>query len=387
LTPADGVVALVTHARDVPARERRRFHDALRAEHPVGGVVLETCHRVELYAATSDQDLVAAGRIALPAGGQALRGEGAVRHAVAVAVGRDSVVVGEDQILHQLRRALDEARNTDPLDPVVERLFGSALRAGRRARSWHRGPIRSLADIAVDRIRDGFGSLSGRRILIVGAGSMGRLAARAAVDGGASVTVTSRSVDRAGELAAAIGAQVEKFDPDARAGTYAGIVVALAGAWPIGAAGMDALGRTETLVVDLSVPPAVPDRLGDVLGGRLTTADDLAHVHDGDEAVSERVVARLDELIDRTTADFLRWLDGHENRAAASALVERADHEREAELAELWRRLPDLDPEARATIEGMSRHLAERLLRGPLERLGSDADGRHERAIRELWAL
>jgi glutamyl-tRNA reductase len=387
MTPADRIVALVAHARDVPARERQRFRDALRAENPVGGVVLETCHRVELYAAVNDDDPAAASRAALPTGGQALRGEAAVRQAVAVAVGRDSVVVGEDQVLHQLRRALDDARASDTLDPVLERLFGSALRAGRRARSWHRGPIRSLADVAIGRIQDRFGSLSGRPILIVGAGSMGRLASRAAVKAGATVAVTSRSVDHAHELAAAIGAGVEEFDPDGRAGTFAGIVVALAGAWPIGSRGIDALGRSQSVVVDLSVPPAIPDRLGEVLGRRLTTADDLAHVDHGDEAVSERVVARLDELIERTTAEFLEWLDGHEHRAAASALVERADREREAELAELWRRLPDLDPEARATIEGMSRHLAERLLREPLERLGSDADGRHERAIRELWAL
>jgi glutamyl-tRNA reductase len=387
MTPADRIVALVAHARDVPARDRGRFLDVLRAGNTVGGVILETCHRVELYAATSAGEPVAAAQTALPTGGRALHGEAAVRHAVAVAVGRDSVVVGEDQVLHQLRRALEQARTTDTIDPVLERLFGSALRAGRRARSWHRGPIPSLAEVAVDRIREVFGSLAGRRVLIVGSGSMGRLAARAAVEGGASVAVTSRSAQRARDLAAAIGAQVEEFDPDARAGTFAGIVVALSGAWPIGAAATNALGRTETVVVDLSVPPAVPDLLGESLGRRLTTADDLAHIQHGDEAVSERVVARLDELIDRTTGDFLGWLDGHEHRAAASALVDRADHEREAELAELWRRLPDLDPEARAMIEGMSRHLAERLLREPLERLGADADGRLERAIRELWAL
>jgi glutamyl-tRNA reductase len=119
----------------------------------------------------------------------------------------------------------------------------------------------------------------------------------------------------------------------------------------------------------------------------LTTADDLAGHQVRGESSSDRAVIRLHELIERTTTDFLTWLDSGARRAAAQALVERADREREAELAELWRRLPDLEPEARATIEGMSRHLAQRLLREPLERLGEDADGRHERAVRELWAL
>ena len=71
----------------------------------------------------------------------------------------------------------------------------------------------------------------------------------------------------------------------------------------------------------------------------------------------------------------------------AEALVERSDREPEAELAALWRRLPDLEPAARDAIEGMTRHLAERLLREPLERLGRDADGSNERAVREIFAL
>jgi len=117
------------------------------------------------------------------------------------------------------------------------------------------------------------------------------------------------------------------------------------------------------------------------------TADDLAQATPDEPGTTEGHLARLDALIEEATAEFLGWLDGRDRRAAAHALIERADREREAELAELWRRLPGLDADERATIEGMSRHLAKRLLREPLERLGTDADGRHERAVRELWAL
>jgi glutamyl-tRNA reductase len=164
-------------------------------------------------------------------------------------------------------------------------------------------------------------------------------------------------------------------------------VVALRGPWALEPETIEALAEGTALVVDLSVPAAVPEHLAVSLGSRLTTADDLAQDEARAQPASRRTLAQLDALVDQTTEEFLAWLKGRERRAAASALVERADAEREAELAELWRRLPDLDPEARATIEGMSRHLAERLLREPLERLGADADGRHERAVRELWAL
>jgi glutamyl-tRNA reductase len=384
-TPGGEIVAFVTHARDVPVRERQKFAERIRGL--PGALVLETCHRVELYTAAADAEPASPGAIAPPEGGRVLRGAAAIRHALAVAAGRDSVVVGEDQVLHQLRLALGAVRAGGGLDPALERLFATALRTGRRARSWRQGPPRSLADVAVDLIGRSSGGLSRRELLVVGAGRMGRLAVTAGVAAGASVAVASRSADRAAELARATRTRVEDFDPRADAGAYVGIVVALGGPWAIGSEAIDTLGRARTLVVDLSVPAAVPEPLAIALGRRLTTADDLAHADRAAEPIPDRTLARLDSLIDRTADEFVRWLDGHERREAARALTERADREREAELAELWRRLPDLDPEARASIEGMSRHLAERLLREPLERLGADADGRHERAVRELWAL
>jgi glutamyl-tRNA reductase len=303
-----------------------------------------------------------------------------------VAVGRDSVVVGEDQILHQLRNAVDAARAAGTLDPALERLFAIALQAGRRARSWRQGPARSLADVALASIERQVGPIRGRDILIVGAGRMGRLAARAAVGAGTSVAVANRSGDGAEALAVSIGARIEAFDPHARIGSFAGVVVALAGPWPMGAATIDALARSATVVVDLSVPAAVPARLVEILGARLVTADALALAEVG-PAGGDGSTARLDVLVDRSTAEFVAWLQGRDGRAAAEALVRRADRQREAELAALWRRFPDLEPEARDAIEAMTRHLANRLLREPLERLGRDTDGRDGRAIRDIFAL
>jgi glutamyl-tRNA reductase len=378
------IVALVTHARHVPAIERERFATKLHRERAAGALMLETCHRVEVYLGCADD----AARLAatLPAGGRSLTGENAVHHAMTVAVGRDSVVVGEDQILHQLRASVDAARAAGTLDPTIERLFAHALQAGRRARSWRQGPARSLADVAVASIERQAGPIRARDILIVGAGKMGRLAARAAVAGGASVAVANRSADGAEALAASIGARTESFDPGAGIGAFAGVVVALGGPWPIGTAAIDALARSATVVVDLSVPAAVPAGLSQRLGARLITADGLA-VTDIGPAAQDGSAARLDGLVDHSTAEFVAWLERRDGRSAAEALKERADQEREAELAALWRRFPDLRPEARDAIEGMTRHLADHLLREPLERLGRDVDGRDERAIRDIFAL
>jgi len=378
------IVALVIHARHVPAIERERFATALHRESARRVFTLQTCHRVEAYLGSADD--AARLEAALPAGGRALTGEDAVYHAMTVAVGRDSVVVGEDQILHQLRASVDAARATGTLDPALERLFALALQAGRRARSWRQGPGRSLADVALASIERQIGAIRGRDVLVVGAGRMGRLAARAAVAAGASVAVANRSADGAEALAASAGARIEAFDPEARIGGFAGIVVALAGPWPIGIATIDTLARSATVVVDLSVPAAVPAGLAQILGARLITADALA-LTDVGAAAQDGSAARLDALVERSTAEFVAWLKGRDGRAAAEALVKRADRERRAELAALWRRLPDLESETRDAIEGMTRHLADRLLREPLERLGRNADGRDGQAIRDIFAL
>ena len=378
------IVALVTHARQVPATERERFAAALHRDLAGRALVLETCHRVEAYLGNADE----AARLApaLPAGGHALTGKQAVHHAISVAVGRDSVVVGEDQILHQLRTSVDAARTAATLDPGLERLFALALQAGRRARSWRQGPARSLADVALASIERQVGPIPGRDVLVVGAGRMGGLATRAAVAARASVAVANRSADTAASLAASAGARIEAFDPEAGITKYAGVVVALGGPWPIGAATIDALAASSTVVVDLSVPAAVPAPLAQMLAARLITADALA-LTDVGPAAQDGSAARLDGLVDRSTAEFVAWLKGRDGRAAAEALVQHADRAREAELAALWRRLPDLGPEERDAIEGMTRHLADRVLREPLVRLGRDPDGRTGRAIRDIFAL
>jgi glutamyl-tRNA reductase len=180
---------------------------------------------------------------------------------------------------------------------------------------------------------------------------------------------------------------VEAFDPGRRAARFAGVIVALGGPWRIGRETIRALTGSAAVVVDLSVPSAVPDTTAGLLGTRFVSADALALAEVDPEARPDGSHARVEALIDRTTVEFLDWLQRRDGRATADALVRLADREREAELAVLWRRLPDLEPEARVAIEAMTKHLATRLLREPLERLGRDAEGRDERAVRDLFAL
>ncbi len=177
------------------------------------------------------------------------------------------------------------------------------------------------------------------------------------------------------------------FDPSARVSRYSAIFVALGGPWTIRPSTAQAITERRPLIVDLSVPSAVDPTIADTLGDRMVTADDLAVITAAEAPVGEPPDSRTDDLVEHTVQLFLDWQARSDSRAAADALVRRADREREAELDVLWRKLPTLEPEARAAIEGMTRHLAARLLRQPLERLGRDSDGSEGRTVRDLFAL
>jgi glutamyl-tRNA reductase len=378
------IVALSAHARHVSATERARF--AAAVENVLAGarepyVLVDTCHRVEVY-------LLADGsRIAteLPPAGTMLEGAAAARQAISLACGLDSVVLGEDQVLHQLRGALAAARRRGPLGPSLERLFAVALQTGRRARSWRQGPARSLADVAVERLEAATGPLHGRRVLVVGSGPMGRLALRAAQRREAVVSVASRRPAAAEAVAGELGARAVAWDAAHEVAAAAAIVVALRGNWRIGVHTADALAGGEMPVVDLSTPAALDPAVRKRLDGRYVSVDAL--LADPAGRPDGSTLVRSLALVDRATEDFCAWLEGEGRRAAIQALADHAERERQEELVALWRRLPELDPETRAQIEGMSRHLIARLLREPLQRLRQDPDGRQELAARDLFGL
>lgn len=371
--------AVVAHAAFVPADERARFARQIRTSPPPGAVVVETCHRVEVHAAGSDP---AEMLDELPDGVRRLHDRDVADHVVALAVGLRSAIVAENELLHQLRTSVDEARSRGRLPAELDRLFDHALRAGRRGRSWLPARRPSLGDAALDLAPQ---PLSGRTVVVIGTGPMGRLAVAGAVRRGARIVVASRTRERADAVAADHHATVAELDPGPLVGEAAAIVVALAGPWTIGPETAAALLDGRAHVVDLSAPPATPAAVRVALGPRFVSIDDLAvrTTPIGDE----RLVGRLRDLAAATVDEYVDWLARDADRAAARTMAERAETARSIELGELWRRLPHLEAAERSEIERMSRHLAERLLREPLARLGDDSDGRREQAARELFGL
>ena len=379
------VVALVAHARSVPSLRREAFASELAAlgEGP-GHVVVHTCHRVELYVSPA----AFGGELPrLPAGAELLDDVAAARHLISVACGLDSAVVGEAQILHQLRETIADRKAERALDPVLDRLFQAALRAGRAAHAWFTGSPRSLADVALDRIADRVGPLAGRRILVVGVGRMGRLAAFAALRRGCAVVVSNRGQERATQLAHEIDGTTLPFGVDdslSELGDLDGIVVAIGGEWRVGPRDAAWIRERGVPIVDLSSPPAVDPALPAALGSRFVSVDDLA---DDDNGLGERERDRLEGLISRTGRDYCHWLRTRDAVPAIQAVVESAELRRRTEIEWLQRRLPSLSDEDLAIVDQMSHRLVAALLHAPLTALNDDTSGDIERAARELFGV
>jgi glutamyl-tRNA reductase len=377
---ASDTFALVARAPAVAAPEREEFGRLVADGASRGAVVLRTCHRVELIGMQSALDPLA-GRA--PSGTLCYTGNAALTHVIRLAVGLESVVVGEDQVLHQLRLAVQAARERGGLPGELDHLLDAALRAGRRARSWLPSRGGGLAELALRRVAH----MSARGpVLVVGAGDMGRRAARALVARGSQVLVASRTIERAAVLAGEVGGRAVAFDPGPEElDAVAGVFVALAGSWPVGAASAASLLRREAWVADLSAPPAIEARIATALGRRLLTVDMLAQPIE--TQLSASMAKRLEELAAATLADFLAWHDRRDRRAVSKALAERASKVEATELAALWARLPALAPGDRRQVERMAGRLAHRLLQEPFEQLDRDADGRRAVAVRDLFRL
>ncbi len=365
----------------MPAESRKTLSDTWAGVVSSGNVLVSTCHRVELYGTRATVDDAA---LRGHEGVRVVCGSDAVRHLVSLAVGRESTVLGEDQVLHQLRLAIHDARRHG-VAPGLDRAFDLALRAGRVARSWLPANRPSLADLALDILTDA-AELQGADVHVVGSGEMGRRTLTALMQRGARPTVSSRSAENSRALAARHAVTALVFDPGAeRLRSVVAVVVALAGRWPLSDSSREALLESRAWVIDLSSPPALEPELAAGLGARLLSIDDVS-VPAG-QTPSVRTVARFDALIDQVVAAYEEWAADGDQRDAADALARRAREAQSAELNRLWRRVPTLDETQRAEVARAVEHLTERLLRDPLEQLNRDRDGSQARAVRELFRL
>src|SRR5229473_2443766 len=256
-------------------------------------ILLNTCHRVELYGFGTPPDLDA--RLKVHAGASA------VRHLIRVAAGLESAIIGEDEVLHQVREAVGNARAGRTLDGRLLRLFQTAIAAGRSARAGRTAYSGNLAQRAVAWLQ-GKSPLAGRTVLVVGAGRMGSSLAHSARLAGAEVTIASRDPARARRLARVYGGPgVDLAGGAELAPRSAGVAVALAGIWREFRPDPDF-----PPIADISAPPAIPAAVRANLNGGFLGIDDL---YSRTQALPGAYIEKAEQIIAVKTREYVGWLD------------------------------------------------------------------------------
>jgi glutamyl-tRNA reductase len=274
-------------SRDRLAREMERWLESGQ------GVAVTTCHRVELYGI---------GRPPTLAAPRSHVGDGAVTHLFRVAAGLESAIVGEDEVLHQVREALRRARLDRGLDFRLQRLFETAIATGRRARSRRTESSGNLAQSAVAWLQSR-SDLNGRVVVVAGAGRMGASLAHALADTGASIAVASRDEARASRLAAVYSGQgLSLRAAAAMSRSAAAVAVALGGPWHDLA---EVANGALPPIADVSAPQAVPDSVRGRLNGSFLGIDDLYRRPGSPPGA---YIKDAEALVERKTLEYVDWL-------------------------------------------------------------------------------
>ena len=391
---------------------RELLRDALAAGVVREAVMLSTCNRVEVYGVA---EAPGAARTAVFATLCRQRGvppaivesllymheeDDAIRHAFRVAASLDSMMIGEPQILGQVKDAVALAQACEAVGPALHTLFTHAFAVAKRVRTETeiaRHAV-SVSFAAVELAKKIFAGLSGRAVLLLGAGKMGELAAKHLVEQGAfPIYVVNRTWSRAQDMARALSGTAVPFDELAAALASVDIVVTSTGApTPIVTRDMVARvmhgrGARPLFFIDIAVPRDVEagvDALEDVY---CYDIDDLKQVVDANIRERLREAQRAETLVEREVAKFRARLGDVEVIPTIVSLRERLEEIRTGEVRKTLARLPDATPETRAAIEALSAAIVNKVLHAPITKLReSSRAGSHRswlEVVHELFAL
>ncbi|HEY8476354.1 MAG TPA: glutamyl-tRNA reductase [Chloroflexota bacterium] len=326
--------------------------------------------------------------------------EGAVAHLFRVACGLDSMVVGEPQILGQVREAYEAARSAGTAGTVIGRLFQHAIEVGKRARTEteiSRNAV-SVSSVAVGLAQRCLGDLAGRTVLVIGAGEMGKATARSLVGAGASrLLVASRTLEHAAALAGTVGGQALALGGVEAALVDADIVISSTAApgyvldYETVRRAHGARGGRPLLLVDIAVPRDVDPAVATLPNVHLYNVDDLQALSEANLREREREAQRVETMLAAEVPRFKDWWYSREVVPTISALLDWAESVRREEVAKAVSRLGGLSAREVETIEAMSSAIVNKLLHHPIVRLKAQSgDGSaHEFAhvVRELFPI
>lgn len=389
---ATQLAVFALHQRSAPLGVREQCVIRLSALPPRPDLVaLTSCHRVELYLSAADREPSDLVREVLgpdigaePAGGTWYESEDAARHLFRVTSGLDSVVVGEWQIAGQVKRLHAEARERG-VEPVLERAMRWALAVARDLRGSIGGHGRSVGSLAVAEALALTGDPATATALVIGAGEIGKLSARALAERAGRVVIANRDVDRAREVADRVGARAVGLDDLSLEIDRADVVISAAdsrGALLTRELLGPRCARRPLVLVDIAVPRSVAEDARGLPGLIYRDVDALA-------ADRAEVPADLVELAERRCADeataFIRDVRAREAAGTIRALRDRAETVRRRQLDRALRKLGHLPERDRRVVEGLASSLVGAMVHAPTVTLrGSPERAEAARALFDL---
>lgn len=369
--------------------------------------VISTCNRTEFYATNPERsapllnafchELSHAEPGSLDGTFYLREGRAAVEHLMEVACGLDSMILGEPQILGQVRDAWKFAREAGTMGSVLDAMFRAALNVGKEARSTtaiSRGAV-SVSHAAVEFARERLGGLAGKSILVVGAGDTGALVARNLRSHGAGqILIANRGFERSEELAGMLGVRAVRFERLVQSLSVVDIVISCTSASEVVitrdmlAAALEKRPQRMLLAIDIAMPRDIDSGAADLDGLSLHDLDDLhARIAINDDVRREAAVS-VAGMVERHVSEFLAWEAGHLAGATIRELRERADEFRVAELERSLRKLPDLTERERELVDILTKSIVNKLLHQPTMALRDpDLGATNAAAVRRLFAM
>ena len=375
------------------------------------GVILSTCNRLEVYALVRNPEVAKEAIVDFLAYScdvapdlfsshlYMMGNEAAVQHLMRVACGLDSMVLGEPQILGQITDAFEAAQAAGSVATVLSALFRAAIHTGKRARTETSIGVNpaSISSVAATLAAKLLGDLSRRQVMLIGAGEMGQIAAKALMKRGiANIMVVNRTYEHAETLAAAWDGRAMTFQHLTEGLVKADIVIACTGAphtilnCELVEPAMAVRPNRPLFIIDIALPRDVDPEVAEIPKVHLRDIDDLQEQAEDNVRERRSEIPQVEGIVDEEAQKFLNWLASLDVVATITDLRRRAEDLRQNELERLFNRL-NLDERERELVATMSHRLVNKLLHQPTLCLKDEAAKGNAAAtsstVRRLFAL
>jgi glutamyl-tRNA reductase len=413
------VVGLNHKTADVELREKLAFNgpkleEGLRSIKDIPGIkeaaILSTCNRVEIYLTVEDLQQAFSSLKDFLVQFFDLRRDSldkalylheemmAVKHIFRVASSLDSMVLGEPQILGQLKDAFDFALEKKTTGALLNRLLKKSISVAKRVRTETRiaSSAVSISFAAVELAKKIFTDLSGKSFMLLGAGEMAELAAKHMMNNGVQeIVVANRTYERGCELAHEFNGKAIRFEDFPERLINTDILICSTGA-PVFVLlkehmqkAMKARKQKPVFLIDISVPRNIDPAINDMDNVYLYNVDDLNDVVDTNKQERQKEAEKAEEIVEEEIETFKKWMSTLDSVPAVVALREKAEAIRKDELERFLNRFPELGEKERKAIEGLSSAIMNKLIHGPTIALKDDAEDKDVMiaVIKRLYGL